>query len=68
MSVDVRVRATEDKENNKLQFEVHLDRFAATDLEIAAAQRIYPRIANLLEVITHEVENPPKEPSRIIVP
>jgi len=68
MSVDVRVRATEDTENNKLQFEVHLDRFGATDLEMAAAQRIYPRIANLLEIITHEVENPPEEPSRIIVP
>lgn len=68
MSVDVRVRATEDVEHGKLSFEVHLDRFKATDLELAAAQRIYPKIANMLEIITREVENPPEEPSRIIVP
>lgn len=68
MSVDVRVRAIEDTENDKLRFEIHLDRFGATDLELAAAQRIYPKVANLIEIVTHEVENPPEEPSRIIVP
>lgn len=68
MSVDVRIRAVEDKENDKLRFEVHLDRFSATELEMAAAARIYPRMANLLEILTHEVENPPEEPSRIITP
>ena len=68
MSVDVRIRAIEDTENSKLTFEMHLDRFGATELELAAAAKIYPRMANMLEVITHEVENPPQEPSRIIVP
>lgn len=68
MSVDVRIRATEDKENSKLQFELHLDRFGATDLELAAAQKLYPRVVNLLEILTQNVENPPEEPSRIIVP
>jgi len=68
MSVDVRVRSTEDKENSKLNFEIHLDRFSATDLELAAAQKIYQRVANLLEILTQEVENPSEEPSRIIVP
>ena len=56
MSVDVRIRTTEDSTNKKLNFELHLDKFGATPLELAAAQTIFPRIGKLLETITQEVE------------
>lgn len=68
MSVDVRIRASEDVENKKLKLEVHVDRFGATDLELAVAEKLYRKAEILVETLVHDVENEPKEPSRIITP
>ena len=69
MSIDVRIRASEDTENNKLKLEVHVDRFGATELELAVAEKLYRKAEILVEGLVHEVETKTdEEPSRIIVP
>lgn len=69
MSVDVRIRASEDTENEKLKLEVHVDRFGATDLELAVAEKLYRKAEILVENLVNEVETKTnEEPSRIITP
>lgn len=57
MSVDIKIRTTENTETNNIDINVFLDRDKETDLEMKVARSLYSRVMEVLEVTLPPSDN-----------